>query len=324
MTLQSAAIRRFDAMTAICSKTDMKLHSFVEVIHYAEYRMDPAEERAGIKTGVSVRLCPSVPLVHKRRRDKDFAIWCSCCQSAVCPLRLRAEPLRVHYEESDSLVPYLMQDLLLNHFLAPCAVFMYKMLKLFLLETFASVRKLEREGKVLVWPGKSCLDSNLVSDMCIKTCKHESFSRTDWLSCFEIPNNTLRTAISWMTKSIFDPFPAAKQLLRTSRWWCSQYFQLAYWTSWYALQKSSFFPYVPLTCSSMENNSVYHCYRCAWPLPPQDVLGVLLCVSAFYEYLCDPSPHVRAHNSVFAMVCISLMWAMHVCLIPLCGSVKRR
>lgn len=148
MTLHSAAIRRFDAMTAVCSQTDIKLHSPISTfLHYAEYRMDPAEERAGIKTGVSVRLCPSVPLVHKHRRDKDFAIWCSCCQSAVCPLRLRAEPLRVHYEESDSLVPYLMQDLLLIHFLALCAVFMYKMLKLFLWGTFASVRTRRGKGR---------------------------------------------------------------------------------------------------------------------------------------------------------------------------------
>lgn len=53
----------------------------------------------------------------------------------------------MHYEESDSLVPYLMQDLLLIHFLALCAVFMYKMLKLFLWETFASVRTWCEKGR---------------------------------------------------------------------------------------------------------------------------------------------------------------------------------
>lgn len=35
----------------------------------------------------------------------------------------------------------------------------------------------------------------------------------------------------------------------------------------------------------------------------------------------QPSPHIGAHNYLFAIVCISLMC---VCLIPLCGSVKRQ
>lgn len=110
-----------------------------------------------------------------------------------------------------------------------------------------------------------------------------------------------------MTKSIFDPFSAAKQLLRTSRWWCSQYFQLAHWTSWYALQKSSFFPYVPLPCSSMEDNSVYHCYRCAWPLPPQDVLWVLLCVSALSMNIYAIPVPTSEHTTLFLLWCV-LAW----------------
>lgn len=58
------------------------------------------------------------------------------------------------YEESDSLVPYLMQDFLLIHILAACAVFMCKMLKLFLWETFASVRaQKEKEGPHLTPSG---------------------------------------------------------------------------------------------------------------------------------------------------------------------------
>lgn len=65
------------------------------------------------------------------------------------------------YEESDSLVPYLMQDFLLIHILAAGAVFMYKMLKLFLWETFASVRtRREKDGPHLT----PSADSNLMSD----------------------------------------------------------------------------------------------------------------------------------------------------------------
>lgn len=96
MTLQKAAIRWCGAIKAGCSRTNVGLSNLVRapsILH-------------GIRSRFSGRCRPSVPLVHKRSRDKDFAVWRSCRQSAACPLRLRAKPLWVLSNESDSLVPY--------------------------------------------------------------------------------------------------------------------------------------------------------------------------------------------------------------------------
>lgn len=152
MTLQHAAVRRCHAGTASCSRTHVRPRSSpISTLWWIPHGL--GRGRVGIRSGSSLSFCPSVPL-KECSRDKDSAIWCSCCQSAVCPLRLRAKPLRVLYEESDSLVPYLMQDFLLIHILAASAVFMYKMLKLFFWETFASVRtQREKEGPRLTPSG---------------------------------------------------------------------------------------------------------------------------------------------------------------------------
>lgn len=121
------------------------------------------------------RFRPSVPLVHKCSRDKDFAVWCSCCQRAVCPLRLRAQPLWVLSGESDSLVPYFMQDFLLIRILSPCAVFMHQC------RNFSCGRLLGglelRERKVdphLSSYSLFTVDAKMTSDACVKTCKWES------------------------------------------------------------------------------------------------------------------------------------------------------
>lgn len=69
-------------------------------------------------------------------------------------------------------------------------------------------------------------------------------------------------------------------------------------------RKAGFFPYVPLTCSSMENNSVYHCYRCAWPLPLQDVLWVLLCVSVLSMNIYAIPVPTSEHTTLFLLWCV--------------------
>lgn len=182
MNFQKAAIRK-----AVCSRTNLGLHNLVRVpstLHDAEYRTDSAEERVGIRSSFSGRFRPSVPLVYKYSRDKDFAVWCSCCQSAACPLRLRAKPLWVLSDESDSLVPYFMQDFLLIRILAPCALFMCKCRNFSGGRLLCRLKRRERNAG----PRMACLDSNMTSETC-KTIWVWMFGLHScvipWLSCCE-------------------------------------------------------------------------------------------------------------------------------------------
>lgn len=225
MTLQNATIRWFDDMPAGCSGNENEFaqprRSPIYTTRF-EYRMDLAEERV-IRTDFCARFCPSLPLVRKHSRDKVFAIWCSCCQSAVCPLHLRAKPLRVLGDESDSLVPYFMQDFLLILILAPRTVFMYKCRNFSCGRLLQQLKLWERNedhhlspyGLFRRWCDvwrEETWEFELAAQM------RNTLTQLLWLTHDE----TLRTAFSWMTS--FDHHPpflsfAAKQHLQTSRWW---------------------------------------------------------------------------------------------------------